>query len=43
MLTVMALVLGGFTLLILSSYRAARTREQRGLPFEPEGKRRWVE
>ena len=43
MLTVMALVFGGFTLLILGSYRAARSREQQGERFQPQGKRRWSE
>jgi len=41
MLGVIALVFGGFALLIAHSYRASRTRTAQGRPFSPEGKLRW--
>ncbi len=41
MLTVIVLIFGGFALLIVNSYRAARARAGEGKPFRPEGKLRW--
>jgi hypothetical protein len=39
MLATMALVLGGFALLVVRSYRTARTERS----FRPEGKLRWTD
>ncbi len=35
------MVLAGFALLILRSYRVAQSKERSGEPFSPEGKVRW--
>ena len=39
MLATLALILGGFALLVVRSYR----NERGGEPFRPEGKRRWTD
>lgn len=41
MLAVMALLGGGFALLVARSYRSARAGDRSGPAFEPEGKLRW--
>lgn len=40
MLATIALVLGGFALLVLRSYRSAARRQE---SFQPEGKLRWTD
>jgi len=40
MLAVMALLLGGFALLVRRSYRSASRSDQ---PYRPEGKLRWTD
>lgn len=40
MIATIGLVLGGFALLILRSYRSARRSDR---PFQPEGKLRWTD
>ena len=39
MLATLALILGGFALLVVRAYRSERSGE----PFRPEGKRRWTD
>jgi hypothetical protein len=41
MLGTFLLVLSGFALLVLRSYRQARARERAGQAFQPQGKLRW--
>jgi hypothetical protein len=43
MLAMIATVLGGFALMVVHSYRAARLRAAAGQPFQPEGKLRWTD
>jgi len=41
MLLMMLTLVGGFFLLVRSSYRSAQARARSGEPYRPEGKLRW--